>query len=78
MDSTTAGPTRHLSWAVESGAAATTAVGPGLAYDTLVDGDLAVTTDYRSVLCEILTRRFNASTSTVFPNFTPETVGVMA
>jgi len=51
---------------------------PGLAYDTLVDGDLAVTTDYRSVLCEILTRRFNASTSTVFPNFTPETVGVMA
>lgn len=59
------------------GAAATTAR-PGLAYDTLVDGDLAVTTDYRSVLCEILTRRFNASTSTVFPNFTPETVGVMA
>ncbi len=50
----------------------------GLAYDALADGDLAVTTDYRSVLSEILTRRFNVSTLTVFPNFTPETVGVMA
>lgn len=51
---------------------------PGLAYDALVDGDLKVTTDYRSVLSEILTRRLSASTSRVFPNFTPEAVGVMA
>ena len=50
---------------------------PGLAYDTLVDGDLKVTTDYRSVLCEILTRRLSASTSQVFPGFSPEAVGVM-
>ncbi len=42
------------------------------------DGDLAVTTDYRSVLSEILTSRFNVSTSAVFPGFTPESLGVMA
>ncbi len=42
------------------------------------DGDLAVTTDYRSVLSEILTSRFNVSTSAVFPGFTPESLGLMA
>ena len=51
---------------------------PGLGSGTLIDGDLAVTTDYRSVLAEILTRRLNASVSSVFPGFTPEPVGVIA
>jgi len=48
---------------------------PGL--DDTVDGDLRVTTNYRSVLSEIVTSRFGVSTSAVFPNFQPETVGVM-
>lgn len=48
---------------------------PGL--DDLADGDLRVTTNYRSVLAEIVSSRFGVSTSTVFPNFQPETVGVM-
>ncbi|MBA2558659.1 MAG: DUF1501 domain-containing protein [Propionibacteriales bacterium] len=51
---------------------------PGLSDAQLGDGDLAVTTDYRSVLSEILDRRFGVSTSTVFPDFRPEPVGVMA
>jgi uncharacterized protein (DUF1501 family) len=41
------------------------------------DADLLVTTDYRSVLSEIVTTRFGASTAKVFPRFSPETVGVM-
>ena len=51
---------------------------PGLDAAHLDDGDLAVTTDYRSVLAEVLTKRLGASTATVFPGFTPERVGVMA
>jgi uncharacterized protein (DUF1501 family) len=49
---------------------------PGL-QDTL-DGDLLVTTDYRSVLAEVVTRRFGVSVAQVFPGFTPQAVGVMA
>lgn len=49
---------------------------PGLG--TALDDDLAVTTDYRSVLAEIVTRRMGKSAATVFPRFTPETVGAMA
>lgn len=43
---------------------------PGLNTDKLYDrGDLAVTTDYRQVLAEIVSRRLNnANLSTVFPN----------
>jgi uncharacterized protein (DUF1501 family) len=41
------------------------------------DADLLVTTDYRSVLAEIVSKRFGASTATVFPRFAPESVGVM-
>jgi len=48
---------------------------PGLAKTD--DADLLVTTDYRSVLAEIVSKRFGASTATVFPRFSPETVGVM-
>ena len=44
-----------------------------------MDGDLAVTTDYRQVLGEVITSRFaDASLSTVFPGFKPGSpVGVM-
>ncbi|GAW48458.1 MULTISPECIES: DUF1501 domain-containing protein [unclassified Nocardioides] len=42
-----------------------------------VDSDLLVTTDYRSVLAEIVSARFGASTAAVFPHFAPESVGVM-
>ena len=48
---------------------------PGLT-DSL-DADLLVTTDYRSVLAEVVSSRFGSSTATVFPGFTPEPVGVM-
>ena len=48
---------------------------PGLA-DTL-DADLLVTTDYRSVLSEVVVSRFGASTSAVFPGFVRSPVGVM-
>ena len=41
------------------------------------DADLLVTTDYRSVLAEVVSRRFGSSLSTVFPGFTPTPVGVM-
>ena len=49
---------------------------PGLT-DSL-DADLLVTTDYRSVLTEVVTRRFGASVAQVFPGFAPQPVGVMA
>ncbi len=42
-----------------------------------LDADVPVTTDYRSVLSEIVTTRFGASSATVFPGFTPDPVGVM-
>ncbi len=41
------------------------------------DADLTVTTDYRSVLSEIVSARFGASATDVFPGFSPETLGVM-
>lgn len=47
---------------------------PGL--QNTVDADVLVTTDYRSVLAELVTTRFGASSAQVFPGFTPETVGV--
>lgn len=52
---------------------------PGLAPDKLVDpGDLALTTDYRDVLSEILQRRVgNPATSEVFPNYTANLRGVV-
>jgi uncharacterized protein (DUF1501 family) len=48
---------------------------PGLAGDD--DADLLVTTDYRSVLAEVVASRFGASTASVFPRFAPEPVGLM-
>ncbi|HWJ09869.1 MAG TPA: DUF1501 domain-containing protein, partial [Nocardioides sp.] len=48
---------------------------PGLVND--VNSDLTVTTDYRSVLAEVVVKRLDASSATVFPGFTPEPVGVM-
>ncbi|GAA4692729.1 DUF1501 domain-containing protein [Nocardioides nanhaiensis] len=49
---------------------------PGLANET--DADLLVTTDYRSVLSEVVSTRFGASTAQVFPAFSPTSVGVMS
>ena len=48
---------------------------PGLTND--LDGDLLVTTDYRSVLSEIVVSRFGASPAAVFPGFVRSPVGVM-
>jgi uncharacterized protein (DUF1501 family) len=51
---------------------------PGLGSANLVDGDLKVTRDYRSVLTEVLRSRFGADTSQIFPTLRPEPIGVMA
>jgi uncharacterized protein (DUF1501 family) len=48
---------------------------PGLVNS--LDADLAVTTDYRSVLAEIVSKRLGRSVATVFPGYTPETVGAV-
>lgn len=51
---------------------------PGLASADLQEGDLKVTTDYRSVLTEILKTRFpTVSIPEVFPGFKPENLGLM-
>ena len=43
-----------------------------------VDSDLTVTTDYRAVLWDVVSSRFDASPATVFPTFTPgESLGFM-
>ncbi len=49
---------------------------PGLA--NTHDADLLVTTDYRSVLAEVVVRRFGVSSAAVFPGFSPAPVGVVA
>jgi uncharacterized protein (DUF1501 family) len=50
---------------------------PGLAADKLVDGDLAGTTDYRSIVSEVLKKRCGvASTTDIFPGFKARAVGL--
>ncbi len=50
---------------------------PGLGPADRLEGDLRVTTDYRSVLWEIVARRFpEVSLPELFPGFTAETVGI--
>jgi uncharacterized protein (DUF1501 family) len=50
---------------------------PGLAPAKLVAGDLAATTDYRSVIGEVLQKRCGVgSLGEVFPNVTPATAGL--
>ncbi len=50
---------------------------PTLAAGSLADGDLAVTTDYRAILTEVLTKRCGlTAASTLFPGFTPAAVGI--
>jgi uncharacterized protein (DUF1501 family) len=52
---------------------------PTLAADKLVDGDVAGTTDYRSIVAEVLKKRSGvASTTDVFPGFKPRPVGLFA
>ena len=52
---------------------------PGLGSSKLIDGDLAVTTDYRGVLSEVVKARFpEASLPSVFPGFAAgSSLGVM-
>lgn len=51
---------------------------PGLHPDQLVNGDLAITIDYRDVLSEILIKRLNnPQTDAVFPDFTPTLRGIL-
>jgi uncharacterized protein (DUF1501 family) len=50
---------------------------PGLGADKLVDGELAGTTDYRSIVSEVLKKRCGvASTTDIFPGFKPKAVGL--
>lgn len=51
---------------------------PGLSAGKQIDGDLAVTTDYRSVLTEVLRARFpSLNTSKVFPGTASSPLGFM-
>lgn len=51
---------------------------PGLGTDKLVEGDLAVTTDYRNVLGEVVAKRFpDRSPTSVFPGLAYRPIGVM-
>jgi uncharacterized protein (DUF1501 family) len=50
---------------------------PGLGSGKLVDGDLAVTTDYRNVLGEVVTKRLGRSVSAVFPGLSYSPLGVL-
>ncbi|WP_067509743.1 DUF1501 domain-containing protein [Actinoplanes sp. TFC3] len=51
---------------------------PGLSAGDLVDGDLAVTTDYRAVIGEILKARCGVTdVSGVFPGVSPSTLGMV-
>jgi uncharacterized protein (DUF1501 family) len=52
---------------------------PGLATGSQIDGDLKVTTDYRNVLGEIVSKRFpDRSVPKLFPDLSFTPVGVMA
>jgi uncharacterized protein (DUF1501 family) len=52
---------------------------PGLAPAQQVDGDLAVTTDYRDVVAEVLRARFpEVDVSKVFPGLVQQPIGLMA
>lgn len=51
---------------------------PTLAPEALNDGDLAITTDYRDVLAEVVSQRLkNPALDQVFPNFTPTPLGLV-
>lgn len=51
---------------------------PTLDPKALLDGNLVATTDYRSVLAEVVASRFpDVSVPQVFPGFTPTRIGVM-
>lgn len=51
----------------------------GLTQDALDEGDLAVTTDYRDVLAEILVKRIgNPALDQIFPNYTPNMTDLVA
>lgn len=51
---------------------------PSLAPELLNNGDLAITTDYRDVLAEVLTQRMsNSAIHEVFPNFTHTPQGIV-
>lgn len=52
---------------------------PGLAPDQLIGpGDLAITTDYRDVLGEIVARRLNnPQLQAVFPGYSPQPIGIV-
>lgn len=52
---------------------------PGLAAGKLIDGDLAVTTDYRQVLGEVVSKRFPSKDVTqVFPGLSYNPLGVLS
>ncbi len=51
---------------------------PSLQQDALDDGDVAITTDYRDVLSEILMKRvMNPAIDQIFPNYAPNDRGIV-
>lgn len=51
---------------------------PGLASETLLEGDLPGTTDYRTILAEALEQRAKLSSTTVFPGLATGRLGMFA
>jgi len=51
---------------------------PTLAPEALNEGDLAITTDYRDVLAELVHGRLqNGAIDTIFPGHTPQPMGIV-
>ena len=51
---------------------------PGLGTESVIDGDLKVTTDYRNVLGEIVAKRFpDRSVPALFPDLEISPLGLM-
>ena len=70
---TTATPTACSRWAAGSAAARSTAVGPAWQPEQLYEArDLALTTDFRDVLGELVARHMgNPALANIFPSYTP-------
>jgi uncharacterized protein (DUF1501 family) len=49
---------------------------PGLATDDIYDGVLAGTTDYRTILAELLEKRCGVAASSVFPGLPTDRLGL--
>ncbi len=67
----------NVMFALGAGVAGGRYYGTWTGLENSLDADVLVTTDYRSVLAEVVASRFDVSTASVFPQFQPRTLGLM-